>query len=515
MAALIVLLVNLLVYWKTFGYPFLWDDWEILYSIIFHGSARYILDRLLPFGMILYRPLSAIYFVVAYHLFGDHALGFHLLGVALHTCNALLLISITGHITRNSLCAVFVGILYAATATVHIDPMMWFVGFFDLGGAFFFFLSILFFVRRKTGLSASSYACSILIKEAAVAAPAILFLYAFLLDQENQRLSAPLRQSLVRVLPHGSILAVYAVMRWFAVSPLSLTGDNPFRTRLWGGHILVNCTSYIHWSIDILSPLKGIRASDAVIDIGTAAALACIIAYFVAGYFRGERERSLRELRFAEFCCAWMLLGLLPVLFLENHTNRYLFTYSLPAYLLLAYFGITRLLSLFSLPRRVIRAFMVLLVAANCIAAQQFVSSQEKAFSDEMPTVDGIFRLMQLGKIVNLTENFLRTAHPQLPHDATIIADCFEPKAFGFMYGTRVFYRDSTIHVVQARYVRADARGLYVPGNVYATAGYFDKEPDSSRVYLDPAKTVMFVYFHDGIEGINPAEAFPVERAPE
>src|SRR5690348_9552662 len=88
------------IYWKTLTYPFIYDDWGILHSVIYHDPVDYLGSAFSPLGKIFYRPIGSLYFEIVYLLFNLNPVGFHVVSLLLHFCNSLLAVLIVHHISR-------------------------------------------------------------------------------------------------------------------------------------------------------------------------------------------------------------------------------------------------------------------------------------------------------------------------------------------------------------------------------------------------------------------------------
>lgn len=112
-------------YWKVLKYPFIQDDWGILFSIVEMDDFEIVQQAFLPEGKLFYRPLGITYFVLAHLFFGLNSLGYHLLALGLHFVNSLLVVRISGlFLQGNKLLPWLAGILYGTAIAVHMDPLL-------------------------------------------------------------------------------------------------------------------------------------------------------------------------------------------------------------------------------------------------------------------------------------------------------------------------------------------------------------------------------------------------------
>lgn len=118
------------VYWPVLTYPFIQDDWGQLRALVNGDAFSFFSNALSVKGKLFFRPLSLAYFVVYHRLFGLNPLPFHIIGLTIHLLNSLLVSLISWRLTRSHWISRFAGLIYAAAVTVHLDPLLWLVGFF-------------------------------------------------------------------------------------------------------------------------------------------------------------------------------------------------------------------------------------------------------------------------------------------------------------------------------------------------------------------------------------------------
>ncbi len=165
-----------IIYWPAVKYPYVQDDWQVL-NVVLPGDAPVLpVANLLPEGQLLYRPLPWIYFVLVSRFFGASAVGHHVISLFLHVCTSLLVLFVVQRLVRREFVASLAALMYLAAVCIHMDPLLWLVGMYDLGAAFFFFLSLALFLKGNDLSSAASFGGGLLCKEAVLPLPAILVL---------------------------------------------------------------------------------------------------------------------------------------------------------------------------------------------------------------------------------------------------------------------------------------------------------------------------------------------------
>ncbi len=487
------------VYWRCVRYPFIYDDWIFLHSILFQGPVSFLQHQLLPFGRIIYRPIGALYFVLMYYVSGVNPIGNHVVALLLHTCSAFLVLMIVFELTRNSFMSAVVSVLYAAAAAVHVEPLLWLSGFYDIGGAFFFLLSIYSFLLNKRTLSVVAFALAALTKEGTIVLPLILACYLVLFERHHM----PARLMAKRILPHFVVLALYVILKMMGMSPLSSPAENPFSIRLFGPHVLSNLFDYVRWADETILPFNAIAPGTSWVTFQVAAAALILIALIV-GSRMDQREESSRKLNLILFFGSWFLAGLLPVLFLPHHIARYFATYSLVPFLALAWYTADLILHTFHFNDSIVRVAIVLMTASEVIFSTNYIHHKETEDIDG-PATEGSLNLIHKGKQVEIVKGFItRTLSPLAPH-SVLIGDCLPMKAIGYGYGPQVWFHDTTLRLVGVEDIHSDSTRLYMlRRDESGTTGYESKRISADeRIYLDTSRTFLFVYYQRKVENPN------------
>jgi hypothetical protein len=151
------LILPLAAFWPCLRLPFIQDDWGFLLELQTNNTAVLLANFFHPGGAIFYRPLAATYLLALYKLFGVQPWPFHVLALAIHIFNASLVFRIMTHLLRDRGIGLLTGLLYAVAVSIHLDPLCWAVGIYDIGGACFFFLAIWFFIREHPKTSVACF----------------------------------------------------------------------------------------------------------------------------------------------------------------------------------------------------------------------------------------------------------------------------------------------------------------------------------------------------------------------
>lgn len=175
--------------------PFLsLDDISILNRL--QSSEHNYLAMFFGGGGDYFRPLTFVSFLLDLKLFGLSAPAFHLVNLAIHAANSLLvyylayLLINTGSTGNNR--APFIAALVFALHPVNTEAVMWVAGRTDLICCFFFLLSVIVAVDQRQSLFRSALAIfilallSLLAKEASVGLVGILLVWSVSLYKEER-----------------------------------------------------------------------------------------------------------------------------------------------------------------------------------------------------------------------------------------------------------------------------------------------------------------------------------------
>jgi hypothetical protein len=428
-AVLVGVILSLLIYSKVLLQPFVQDDWTVLYKIKTTSVSDLIGETFSPAGKIMYRPLGMMYFLLIFKAFGLHPLAFHLLAFAFHVANSLFATLIIEQITGRRILSVCVGLLYAVATTVHSDPLLWMVGFYDLGAVFFFFAAVLLYFRHHAILSAVAFLVSILIKDATAPLLMVLVLHAFLLDRQRLRL----------LWLHGIGLAVYIILRFLSVDFLGLDASHPYYVEPTEMTIVSNTALFSEWAFEVIFPYWRAKAW----MVGALVALALALWAFVT-VLRNHAPHRMR-VRQSIFFALWTALGVSSVLLLKHHLFRYYAVYSLVPFLTLFLFYAETMV-----PRYLSRYTGVALtffIVSNVIGNWLSLSDKFRHEPTSVAMFDGTNHLIRKASIVYIAQTQMLLHYPSLPTNSQLVFSGIEVAPFGKQYGPRLWYNDTSITV--------------------------------------------------------------------
>ncbi len=511
--ALAVLAAIGLVYWRILHYPFIQDDWGQLGGLINANSLSYLSDALSVKGKLFYRPLSLAYFQLCYRLFGLNPLPFHVIGLTIHSINSLLVVLISRKLTGNPSISWFAGLMYAVAVTVHLDPLLWLVGFYDLSASFFYLASIAFFLTRHRWLSAAAFGLGLLAKESVVVlAPVLLLMLVYAIRPFRKVPGGVCRE----LWPHALILAAYLLVRTGGgLSPFSLPDGEPYSMRLFGIHVFKNAYRYAWWGLEAVTPFR---------NIGSGAARWVLWTLFLVGEIlwllsRNSRRALLFPSGWIMFLASWAGMGVLPALFLPNHYYKYYLTYSLLPLLLLTLSGLCWVLRFIPLlqgggtsspvvcspdlvsctsalrplgssnsahphlPRLLLGVFIALALADALSAAWYFQVRDQAGVSDQYTV--GTNNLIHRGHAASLILSCLAREHRQVPKGSVFLLEGCDLESLDNGGALCVFYGDDSIRLFRASEMVMDPAGKYIERKAaYRRAD----NPQPYRIAVEPGK---------------------------
>jgi len=348
--------IAFLVYIPTLGFEFIYDDKpQIIQNPAIH-AWRYLPTYFTSHAWAelyphvsgnYYRPLFLLWFRLNHALFGLDPVGWHLTTVLCHVAATCLVLILIRRMTESPLTALGAATLFALHP-VHIESVAWISGVTDPLMAVFLIGSFLAYLRWRERLrwgwmaaALALFVLGLLVKETAVVLGPLVFVYAWLYAQERAwipRFKFALKHSV------GFFGLTLLYLPWRAhvlrglshsVTPLSLRSmalTEPSILWLYVRHLLFP------------AGLSGLYGLPYVVDPASAQFLfpAAMLLALVVVLAWGIRR--LEDNRLALFACCWMVLPILPALWLRAYAegdiahDRYLYIPSVGFVLLVALF---------------------------------------------------------------------------------------------------------------------------------------------------------------------------------
>ncbi len=193
---LLVSLTVLLIYLKTAGFDFVWDDMAfLLKSPYFNGDFSNLFKSVIPgyANSHIYSPLVFSLYFIFYKIFGSNPLPYHLLNITYYLLTTLLIYSFFLKLTKKRIA--FLAALFFAATPLHVEPVCWISGNGYLLGLLFLMLSFNVFIdymkkdREKTRnhlLLVYLFAAAAYLSQPFTAVLPVLFIiYAFIFCKQH------------------------------------------------------------------------------------------------------------------------------------------------------------------------------------------------------------------------------------------------------------------------------------------------------------------------------------------
>ena len=318
---LLIIAAGLLTYLNSLGGALFWDDEVTLINNPFIRGPLFLKEIFLSSyhsgggeTVNFYRPLATVSFMLDYHFWSLHPLGYHLTNVLLHVANALLIFWIVQHLFRKRWLGLFSALLFVVHP-VNSEAVNYVSNRTDLLMLFFLLCSLsTYLLYRDQGrpillfLSIAGYVGSLLSKEMGLVLP--LFLLA--VDSIEKR-STPVRV----ILGFLAVFVSYVLLRATVLNFLHLDLlRQRAQARPFSRDIIVRLLTFakahltylrlffvpvnLHMEYD--NPIVESR-----LDPTGWLAVALLVVIGVAFWIFGRRESSIR------FGGMWYFLGLLPI----------------------------------------------------------------------------------------------------------------------------------------------------------------------------------------------------------
>ncbi|MGA9529738.1 MAG: tetratricopeptide repeat protein [Terriglobales bacterium] len=229
------------IYLGAAGFPFVFDDLrQILHnprvqswSYLPHYFTESLWSHLPAAPNSYYRPLFLVWMLLNYQAFGPNPMGWHLAGVLLHAGVTWLVYRLAVRELQDGLAAGFAAIIFALHP-VHVEGVVWISGLNEPLYAAFFVATLLCYFRWKDGdgdewMAASliCFALSMLAKETAIIAPAMVLLYEWR-SRTQETTSARIKATLRNVASYIVVALLYLGVRAYGMrNTVALTVKHP------------------------------------------------------------------------------------------------------------------------------------------------------------------------------------------------------------------------------------------------------------------------------------------------
>ena len=348
--------IAFLVYVPTLGYPFVYDDKpQIVQNPAIH-AWRYLPHYFTSHAWAelypnvsgnYYRPLFLLWFRLNHALFGIDPKGWHLTTVLCHVAATYLVFALVRRLAAIPWVAFSAATLFAVHP-VHMESVTWVSGVTDPLLAIFLIGSFLAYLRFLEGnrrgwmvWALALFAMGLLEKETIIVLGPLVFVYAWLYTEGRPWVSR-FATSLQRALGFLALTSIYLVMRARILHGLS----HSVTPVPWSTMALTEPSILWLYFRHFLFPggLSGLYGLPYVEHAGSAAFVLPVVFLLGLILALGWGISRLDNRRLALFACFWMVLPILPVLFLRAYAegdiahDRYLYIPSIGFVLLVSLF---------------------------------------------------------------------------------------------------------------------------------------------------------------------------------
>lgn len=327
---------------------------------------------------------------------------------------------------------------------------------------------------------------SILLKESFAILPIILVAYIVFKDGRI------LLKSIFRIefIPYSLVMLIYLYIKSNEISPLTLPDTHPYKISFWGKHLVQNIYLYGKWSLQAIFPYPFSLSvwGAGLLMLALLFVLLVLMETFLKNGFR--KGESGWNLSFPLFLASWFIIGLLPLVFLPNHSYRYYLTVSLPPFLT----GFLLLLDSFIKHNRLsrFRESIVIFIVGFSLLGSAYVSySLHREGLLQRTLYDGTNMLIRRTATVRIVRRDLLNHRGSFPPDSVLIFKNVDLWSFSKDSEPRVWYKDNTLRVYDIENLDMDHEGIYI-GDAPETQGEAYVGAKSERMKLDRSK--VFVY---------------------
>jgi dolichyl-phosphate-mannose-protein mannosyltransferase len=357
-AAFVLIAISSITYQPSFRIGFYLDDYyniERAGRIEWADAPRQIFDPRVQ--TLWYRPIQGLQFFAEYQLFGGNSNAYHLVNIAYHALNVLLIYGIAWRISRKWRIGFLTAFAYA-TFTVYNSGVNWvgivepLLGIFFLASSWFWWSYLEDGHRRDYWLAFIAFIFAMMAKQTALVIPVIFLLADRLLARQPVSISKIVR----RYAPFVIAAALFSILEYNAPSTFTFTG-------WFGWNLGLNMISILwEYVVLIFFPWGNFPSIDLnPITVGNMLTYFWSMVVLVGLAMFAWHKRS----RWVLFLAAFMLLTLGPVLPFPFLEHRYVYLPVIAFAVLLA-FAIERAPILFSKP------YVFTVAASACLAFLAF-----------------------------------------------------------------------------------------------------------------------------------------------
>lgn len=305
---------------------FLQDDFFI-FTTAQTANLRGVLSFLIPRSDTTnFRPVCLPgYYFLFYRLFGLNPLPYHVVQVLFQAVAGVLVYLLTARLLKKISIALLAALLFVISWT-HFYDMSWIVCTCNQISLTFILLYLLTGIAQRKCLPYAFLLLALLSVEAAVAAPALLFLLQLFFTKKS------LKENFYSLLPHFLIIIFYVVYRFFL---FKIPAGGTYRIELIPAKMMKNVIVFILWLFNFpeamtthftISLYPFVFADNVFAETFPKFSIfislnMLLFLTILAGIFRLNRKSLFNK--HALFCVTWFFVGLSPILIIPHRTYPY------------------------------------------------------------------------------------------------------------------------------------------------------------------------------------------------
>lgn len=316
-AVILIFVAVFLVYSRTMGHDFVWDDHTYILQDKTIQSLKTLPKAILkPLGFYgmenpqgaLWRPVTTLSFGIDSAIWKLNLAGFHLTNILLHACVGILLYFVYLSVLKNNIWALLLSLLYILHP-VHAEPVAFINGRHSMLAACFVLIAFLMH-RRSAVLASVFFLIAVYSRETSVMLPFTLLFYDRI--QNKRLLSAA---TLKKYLPYAIAILLYSVTRFMILGGIGKAYEGSVETELfsWRNRIWMQPVYFMEYFKMIFTPVNlhmwmQVYYPRNFSDPRYFSAFLSFGAMIAGGIISWKKSRQ------AFFGLAWFILFLLPVL---------------------------------------------------------------------------------------------------------------------------------------------------------------------------------------------------------
>ncbi len=314
-----ILLAFIFFYRIFFGYFFM-DDWYFL-QVNRANSWVELIQIFEPVKNIPYRPISQqLFYLVSQKIFGLNPLPYHVVILAIHMVNSLLVDQIVKQLGKQKATARLLSLMYLVSA-LHFVGVFSITGSYFVIGMLFSLLSIKYWLKFRENKKLNYYFFSLVLFVLGVfsaeVAASLLFIFFILY---------PKRKTIIHLLPFIFIVCSNLLINYFIAGAPKTAA---FNLRLSAFPSVFKW--YLLRALGLPEGVKnGYQWEKSIIYIGFIALMGILIIslWKNKAYWLKKYKKLFTNIM-------WVLIGALPFYFLPNHLNPIYFSLAFVGFLLL------------------------------------------------------------------------------------------------------------------------------------------------------------------------------------